>query len=73
MFYHPSDNKSTIITKHILFWTGLISMFVIFIFLFTDEIKIPQKEVTLEVDIKNKVNICRPEDEKIFKKSFFHF
>jgi hypothetical protein len=48
-------------------------MFVIFIFIFIDDVKIPQREITMKVDIKDKVNICLPEDEKIFKKSFFSF
>jgi hypothetical protein len=73
MFYHPYDNKSTIIIKQCLFWACLLSMFVIFIFIFIDDVKIPQREITMKVDIKDKVNICLPEDEKIFKKSFFSF
>jgi hypothetical protein len=69
MFYNPYDEKKL----HLAFWISLIAMFALFIFLFNDNIKIPQKEVTLEIDIKNKVNICVPEDEKIFEESFFDF
>ena len=72
MFYHPQDNKLTITIKHLAFWTCLISMFVLFIFLINDDAKIPQKEVVVEIDIKNKVNICLPEDS-FPKKSFFDF
>ncbi len=72
MFYHPQDSKITIAIKHFAFWTALISMFVMFIFLLSDDAKILQKEVTLEIDVKNKVNICLPEDN-FPKKTFFDF
>ena len=73
MLYHPSDSKITIIIKHLVFWSSLIVMFGLFLFLFHDEINIPQREISLEVDIKNKVNICSPDDPKMLKKSFFNF
>jgi hypothetical protein len=73
MFYNPSDNKSTIIIKQSIFWIGLLSMFGMFIFVFIDDVNIPQREITMKVDITNKVNICLPEDEKIFQRSFFNF
>lgn len=73
MFYHPNDSKVTIIIKHAAFWGSLLTMFVLFVFLFRDDVKIPQKEITLKIDVRNKVNICSPEDEKLFQKSFFDF
>lgn len=73
MFHHPSDNKFTMFTKHSFFWIGLLSMFVLFVFLFRDDAKIPQREVVIKIDVRDRVNICLPEDEKIFKKSFFDF
>lgn len=72
MFYHPQDNKLTIAIKHFAFWIALVSMFVMFIFLVSDDTAIPQKEVFLEVDVKNKVNICLPEED-FPKNSFFDF
>lgn len=73
MFYHPNDNGFTAIVKHLVFWASLITMFGMFILLFRDDAKIPQKDVIVKLDVKNKVNICQPEDEKIFKKTFFNF
>ncbi|OFW95423.1 MAG: hypothetical protein A2887_06845 [Alphaproteobacteria bacterium RIFCSPLOWO2_01_FULL_40_26] len=73
MLYHPFDNKFTILLKHLVFWAALFSMFALFVFLVFDDTKILQKEVILKIDIKDKVNICLPEDEKIFQKSFFDF
>lgn len=73
MFYHPKDNKITIITKHFVFWLSLSMMAVLFLFSFHDEIKIPRREISQEIDIKNKVNICAPENPKEFKDSFLNF
>ena len=72
MFYYPHDNKITRILKHLAFWTGLLLMFLFFVFLINDEAKIPQKEVILEIDMKNKVNICLPADD-FPKEDFFDF
>ncbi len=71
MFYHPGDNKSTIIIKHMVFWTSLFAMFVLFIFMFLGDSMLSQKEITLYIDVKNKVNICLPEEEKNSEISFF--
>jgi hypothetical protein len=73
MFYSPDDSKATRISKHVIFWIGLGSMFALFVFLFSSDLSIPQREVNVEIDIKNRVNICLPEDEKFAKKSFFSF
>ncbi len=73
MFYHPHDTKFTKITKHLTFWIGLFAMLALFIFLLLDDTNIPQKEQVVKIDINNNVNICLPEDEKIFQKSFFDF
>jgi len=71
MFYHPSDNKSTIIIKHIIFWIGLCAMLVLFIALVFDDSILPQKEITMKIDVRNKVNICLPEEENRSEISFF--
>lgn len=72
MFYHPQDNKITVAIKHLVFLVSLISMLLLLVFLINDETKIPQKEITLRIDMKNKVNICQPEED-FPKKSFFDF
>jgi hypothetical protein len=73
MFYSPYDTKFTLIIKHLAFWSSLLGMFALFVLLFNDNAKIPQKETVLKLDVKNQINICLPTDEKIFKKSFFDF
>jgi len=73
MFYHHHDDNFTKITKHLTLWISLLTTLVLFIFLFRDDIKIPQKEIILKIDVKNKVNICLPENDEIFEKSFFDF
>lgn len=45
----------------------------LFVLMFLDDIKIPQKTVLVEIDVKNKINICLPENDEIFEKSFFDF
>lgn len=73
MFYHPNDSKATIITKHLIFWISMFTMIGLFIFLFRDDVKIPQEEVTLKIDLHNKINVCAPEEDDLDKKSFFEF
>jgi hypothetical protein len=73
MFYNPHDSKAMVISKHVIFWIGLTAMFGMFILLFTGDFLIPQHEVNIEINIKDRVNICLPEDDKFDKKSFFNF
>jgi hypothetical protein len=48
-------------------------MIALFIYVVLDEVKIPQKETTIIIDVKNKVNVCLPEDDAFEEKSFFGF
>ncbi len=73
MFYHPYDSGNAAAIKHLIFWVSLFGMFALFIFLICDDAKIAQKEVSLKIDVRNKVNICLAKDEKIFEKEFFDF
>ena len=41
---------------------SLVAMFGLFVTLFRSDFKVPQKTVTRQIDIKNKVNICLPDD-----------
>lgn len=64
MFYHRRESKLSIFIKHSLFWGGLVFMGVVSFFLIRkNDIKIPQRDIVVKVDIKNKINICLP-DEK---------
>lgn len=73
MFYHPNDSKFTIILRHSAFWIALLSMFAMFLFFLGDEINIPQKQVVVEIDVKNRINICLPEGDDLAEESFFGF
>jgi hypothetical protein len=64
MIYHPQESKVTKIIKILAFWISILGMLWLCILIFHDDIKIPQNEVKLNISIKNKVNICLPEDEK---------
>jgi hypothetical protein len=57
--FHHLENKSFVIILLITFG----AMFAMLIFLITDDLKIPQRETILPINIKNQVNICSPEDE----------
>ena len=63
MIYHPEESKVTKLVKILAFWGSMLAMLWLFVLIFHDDINIPQKEVTLKINIKNQVNICLPEDE----------
>jgi hypothetical protein len=62
MIYHPSEHNFVKLFKILAFWASILLMLWFCILVFHDDIKIPQKEVTLKIDLTNKVNICRPEE-----------
>jgi hypothetical protein len=65
MFYHRRESRLSIFIKYFLFWAGLLSMaLVAFLLLRKNDIKVPQRDVVVKVDIKDKINICLP-DEKL--------
>ena len=43
---------------------GFCAMFTLFVTILTDDLKVPQRIVTMKIDVKNHVNICVPEDEE---------
>ncbi len=67
MIYHPLENKVTKFIKIIAFWSSILGMLWLFVLIFHDDVKIPQSEVVVKVDIKNRVNICLPEEEDFAK------
>lgn len=73
MLSYPKENKVTRFIKLSAFWLSLLTMLWLFVLVFHDEIKIPKREIALKIDITNKVNICLPEDDEIFKETFFGF
>jgi len=73
MIYHPNESKFSKFIKITAFWISMLGMTWLFVLMFHDNIKIPQQQITLKVDISNSVNICLPEDEELFNESFFSF
>ena len=74
MLYNIHDNNFSKIFKQLVFWLSLGAMFGLFIFLLQSEMKLPQHQITLEVDIKNKVNICSPDNPKeLRQKKIYEF
>jgi hypothetical protein len=64
MFYHPDDSHATMILKHLAFWLCMFVMVGFFVFLFHDDLKVPQKKIIIPIDITNKINVCTPEDSE---------
>ncbi len=73
MIYHPNESTFNKVIKTIAFWISLLGMLWLFIMMFHDDIKIPQKQVSLKIDISDSVNICLPEDDNNSKDSLFNF
>jgi hypothetical protein len=65
MIYHPREHKITKITKFLAFWASMFIMAWLMVSIFHDDIKIPQREITLKIDLKNRVNICAPENNDL--------
>ena len=63
MIYHPQESKVTKFIKIVAFWTSMLAMLWLVILIFHDDVQIPQKEVVVKVDVKNRINICLPEVE----------
>jgi hypothetical protein len=71
MIYHPKEKKVTKIIKLLAFWSSLLLMLWFVILIFHDDVKIPQRDTAMKLNMKNKINICRPEKEDVSKKSLF--
>jgi hypothetical protein len=71
MIYHPKEKKVTKIIKLLAFWFSLLLMMWFVILIFHDDVKIPQRTTVMKLNMKNKINICRPEKEDVSKKSLF--
>ncbi len=62
MPFYSSDNRVVAVMQYVILWVSLFVMFALFILLFRADFKVPQKTVTLKIDVKNKINICLPDD-----------
>jgi len=63
MIYHPREHKFIKMFKILAFWVSILLMLWFCILVFHDDVKIPQKEVNLKIDLTNKVNICRAKED----------
>jgi len=71
MIYHPKEKKVTKIIKLVAFWASLLLMMWFVILIFHDDVKIPQRDTVMKLNMKNKMNICQSEKEEVSKKSLF--
>ena len=67
MPFYSSDNRVVAVMQYVVLWVSLFAMFALFILLFRADFKMPQKTVTQKIDIKNKINICLPDDSEFLK------
>ncbi|MES2677578.1 MAG: hypothetical protein V4612_04620 [Pseudomonadota bacterium] len=66
-FYHKKESKFVMLTRHLsgrfLFWSAFLFFSVMFLAMIRkNDIKIPQRDVTVKVNIKDKINICLPDE-----------
>lgn len=57
------NNNYIKILKLTIFWSIVCSVFLLFALAIKYEIKPRQRPVEIEINIKNKVNICLPEEK----------
>lgn len=62
MIYHPLENKVTKFIKIVAFWASMLAMLWLVILIFHDDVQVPQHEITVRIDMKDRVNICVPEE-----------
>lgn len=60
MLYNHDDTAFSHFIKQLVFWLSLIAMFSLFIFILTSDTDLPQQKMIVELDIKDKINICAP-------------
>ena len=74
MLYNIHDTNFSKLLKQLVFWLSLSAMVGLFVFLLKNEINLPQRQITLDVDIKNKVNVCLPDNPKeVRQKKLYEF
>lgn len=54
-----------------MLWISMLTMLTIGMFIFFEESQIPQKEISVTIDVSHRINICEPEEGFGEKKSFF--
>lgn len=59
-----------IILKNLLIYSGFFAMIILAFGLIIDDKSVPQKNVEIELEIKDKVNICKKQDNEELLISF---
>lgn len=73
MFFHPNDNKLSLIVKHLIAFFALFSMVILLVYMVMQGANIKQEEKIIAIDITGKVNICLPQYGEFEEESFFSF
>lgn len=74
MLYNIHDTKFSRLLKQLVFWLSLAAMIGLFVFMIQNEVNLPQRQISLEIDLKNKVNICSPDNPKdLSRKKLYDF
>ena len=62
---HGTEAYYSVVFKKFLLWFFVGFMGIITFFLFKkNDIKIPQKTISVKIDIKDKINICLPDEQE---------
>lgn len=64
MLYNAFDTKFSRLIKQMIFWLSLAAMLGLCAILLSSETKLPQHKISINIDIKDKINICTPSKEK---------
>lgn len=64
MLYNFENTLFSRILRVIIFWLAIFCMFYLFAIIVRDESKPKQNQKIIEIDIKNKVNVCLPEEDE---------
>ncbi len=63
MFYHSKDNKILNLIGYFSFLIFTVTIITLSVALINENSKIPQKEVKLNIKIKDQINICTNKQE----------
>ncbi len=64
MLYNAFDTNFSKLAKQLIFWLSLAAMAGLFLFLLSSEAKLPQRKISIDINIKDKINICTPAKPK---------
>lgn len=68
--------KKIRLNKNFIFYSSLLAMIIFSASLINSQVKVPQRVITMKVDVQNRINICEIDDgveKRVFRKTFFGF